>query len=136
MKIDRIARVNELIKRELAMQVYRIINQADFDAAAVTFTRTATSVDLRNCKVLVSIRGTPAKQHHMLGVLKHYRMEFQEAIRKNVVLRYIPNLHFELDTSIAEGAHVLDILNQLHVPEDDEDAASEYVDVDDEGTPR
>ena len=113
MKADRITRVNELIRRELGVQLYRIVNRPDFDAAAVTFTHAITSVDLRSCRVLVSIRGEPAEQERMLSILKRHRADFQEAIHKNVVLRYTPQLHFVLDHSVEQGDHVLQILNQM-----------------------
>ena len=113
MKADRITRVNELIRRELGVQLYRLVNRADFDAAAVTFTHALTSVDLRSCRVLVSIRGEPAEQERMLAVLKRHRVEFQEAIGQNVVLRYTPQLHFVLDHSVEQGDHVLQILQQM-----------------------
>ena len=113
MKADRITRVNELIRRELGVQLYRVVNRPDFDAAAVTFTHALTSVDLRSCRVLVSIRGEPAEQERMLAILKRHRVEFQEAVHRNVVLRYTPQLHFVLDHSVEEGDHVLQILNQM-----------------------
>ena len=113
MKADRITRVNELIRRELGVQLYRVVNRPDFDAASVTFTHVLTSVDLRSARVLVSIRGEPADQERMLGILKRYRVEFQEAIHRNVVLRYTPQLHFVLDHSVEEGDHVLEILHRM-----------------------
>lgn len=126
MKADRITRVNELIRRELGVQLYRIVNRPDFDAAAVTFTHALTSVDLRSCRVLVSIRGEPADQERMLSILKRYRVEFQEAIHQHVVLRYTPQLHFVLDHSVEQGDHVLQILNRMEsageiVPDEPED---------------
>ena len=135
MKADRITRVNELIRRELGVQLYRIVNPPDFDAAAVTFTHALTSVDLRSCRVLVSIRGEPAEQERMLAVLKRHRVEFQEAIGKNVVLRYTPQIHFVLDHSVEQGDHVLQILNQMEAtgevppeaPAGDPDAAADDV---------
>lgn len=113
MKADRITRVNELIRRELGVQLYRIVNRPDFDPAAVTFTHAITSVDLRSCRVLVSIRGEPADQERMLSILKRARADFQEAIHRNVVLRYTPQLHFVLDHSVEQGDHVLQILHQM-----------------------
>ena len=113
MKADRITRVNELIRRELGRQLYRGVNRPDFDSAAVTFTHAITSVDLRSCRVLVSIRGEPAEQERMLSILKRCRAEFQEAIGKNVVLRYTPQIHFVLDHSVEQGDHILQILNQM-----------------------
>ena len=113
MKADRITRVNELIRRELGVQLYRIINRPDFDAAAVTFTHALTSVDLRNCRVLVSIRAPEADQQRMLGILHQHRAEFQKNISRNVILRYTPHLHFVLDHSVAEGDNVLALLHQM-----------------------
>lgn len=113
MKADRITRVNELIRRELGIQLYRVVNRPDFDAAAVTFTHVLTAVDLRTCRVLVSIRGEEAEQERLLSVLRHHRTEFQDAIHRNIVLRYTPQLHFVLDHSVAEGDHILQILDRM-----------------------
>ena len=127
MKADRITRVNELIRRELGVQLYRVVNRADFDAAAVTFTHALTSVDLRSCRVLVSIRAAPAEQERLLGILKKHRVEFQEAIHQHVILRYTPQLHFVLDHSVEEGDQVLALLNRMEAngevePDDGADA--------------
>jgi ribosome-binding factor A len=113
MKADRITRVNELIRRELGLQLYRVVNRPDFDSAAVTFTHALTSVDLRSCRVLVSIRGEPAEQERMLSVLKRHRVDFQAAIHDHIVLRYTPHLHFVLDHSVAQGDHILQLLQQM-----------------------
>ena len=113
MKADRITRVNELIRRELGIQLYRVVNRPDFDAAAVTFTHVLTAVDLRTCRVLVSIRGEEADQERMLSVLRHHRAEFQDAIHRNIVLRYTPQLHFVLDHSVEQGDHILQILDRM-----------------------
>ena len=113
MKADRITRVNELVRRELGIQLYRIVNRPDFDPAAVTFTHALTSVDLRSCRVLVSILGDEAQQERMLGILKKHRVEFQEAISQNVVLRYTPQIHFVLDHSVEQGDHVLQLLQKM-----------------------
>ena len=133
MKADRITRVNELIRRELGLQLYRVVNRPDFDSAAVTFTHALTSVDLRSCRVFVSIRGEPAEQERMLSILKRDRAEFQEAIHRNVVLRYTPQLHFVLDHSVEQGDRILQILSQMETagevapdsPEDAPDAGAD-----------
>lgn len=132
MKADRITRVNELIRRELGLQLYRVVNRAGFDTAAVTFTHALTSVDLRTCRVLVSIRGELAEQERMLTILKRHRVDFQAAIHDNIVLRYTPHLHFVLDHSVEKGDQILQLLNQMEATgevvvdesvENDEDSA-------------
>ncbi len=126
MKPDRITRVNELILRELGTQLYRVINRPDFNPAEVMFTKAETAVDLRTCRVGVSVRGTPAEQERVLGILRHARTDFQKAIRDNVILRYTPHLHFVLDHAIEKGDNVLTLLTQMEaageLPPPDEDA--------------
>jgi ribosome-binding factor A len=126
MKADRITRVNELIRRELGLQLYRVVNRPDFDPAAVTFTHALTSVDLRSCRVLVSIRGELPEQERMLSILKKHRVEFQNAIHQNIVLRYTPHIHFVLDHSVEQGDQVLHLLQRMEetgeVPPDDQPA--------------
>ena len=113
MKPSRIVRVNELIRRELATQIYRVVHQPDFDPARVTVTHVITAVDLRTARVLVSVRGTPEEQEHALHVLRSLRSEFQQVISHTLDLRYTPRLQFVLDDSIAEGDHVLQLLDNL-----------------------
>jgi len=124
MKTDRITRVNELIRRELGVQLYRVVNDPEFDPAAVTFTHAITSVDLRSCRVLVSIRGEPDRQARLLSILKRHRSAFQDAIHRNIVLRYTPQLHFVLDHSVEQGDQVLQLLQEMEqsgeVPPDDD----------------
>lgn len=124
MKPSRITRVNEVIHRELATQLYRVIQQSDFDPARVTITHVITAVDLRTARVLVSIRGTPTEQEASLRILRANRAEFQRVLSANVPLRYTPRIQFVLDDSIAEGDHVLQLINGLQadgtIPADDD----------------
>lgn len=113
MKANRITRVNEIIRRELATQLYRIIHRPDFDPAEVTITHVVTAVDLRTARVMVSVRGDAAEGERVLRILKSARAEFQEALRDNVMLRYTPHLQFVRDTSVAEGDRVLELLGEM-----------------------
>ena len=49
MKANRITRVNEIIRRELATQLYRIIHRPDFDPAEVTKDTLILTMDERRC---------------------------------------------------------------------------------------
>jgi len=118
MSVDRLERVNALIKREISESLYRIINDRDFDMAALTLTHVVTARNLRTARVLVSIRGDEAKQKRMLSLLRRHRPEIQQTINRDLTLKYTPRLHFELDLSIQTGDNVLDILSHLDIPED------------------
>jgi ribosome-binding factor A len=113
MSVDRIERVNALIRREIGESLFHIMNEQAFDLAAVTVTHVITSRNLRTARVLVSIRGTEEEKTRMLGLLRRHRPEIQQTINRDLTLKYTPKLHFDLDRSVEEGDHVLDILTHL-----------------------
>lgn len=109
----RLVRVNELLRREIAEALYRVMNERGFDLSAVTVTRVITSSDLRTARVMVSIRDQGQDRDHMLALLQHHASEMQYLINKHVDLKYTPKLSFERDESIAEGDHVLGIISRM-----------------------
>jgi ribosome-binding factor A len=113
MSVDRLERVNALIKREIGESLFHIMTGDDFDFAAVTVTHVVTSRNLRTARVLVSIRGDEEQKTRMLGMLRRRRPEIQQAINRDLTLKYTPKLHFSLDRSIEAGDHVLDLLSHL-----------------------
>ena len=113
MTIKRLDRVNELLKQEIAVALFRVMNEKGFDLSAVTITRVITSSNLRAARVMVSVRDHRADRNHILRQLEHHRGQIQELIGKNVILKYTPRLSFELDESIELGDHVLQIISQL-----------------------
>lgn len=113
MGIDRITRLNELLKRELAEALFRVMQNEEFDLAATTITRVVLGRDLREARVLVSIRDNIGRREHMLALLRKHRPELQQLINKDLAIKYTPRLSFELDTSLEEGDRVLGILAKL-----------------------
>jgi len=121
MSVDRLERVNALIKREIGESLFHIMTDSDFDFAAVTVTHVVTSRNLRTARVLVSIMGDEDKKTRMLGMLRRRRPDIQQAINRDLTLKYTPKLHFHLDRSIEAGDHVLDILTKLDGQDVDSD---------------
>lgn len=117
MKIDRLTRVNELLRREIGETIYRVVDGSTFDLAAVTVTHVITSSDLRSARVLVSIRDHEHDRQHMLARLQHLHGEIQREVAKKVILKYTPKLHFILDASIESGDHILTLLSKLEASE-------------------
>ena len=113
MSIDRLTRLNELLKRELADVLFRVMQNERFDLSSVTITRVALGRDLREGRVFVSIRNHQSERPRMLALLRQHRTEFQRRINHDLVLKYTPRLTFELDTSLEEGDHVLAVLAKL-----------------------
>ena len=113
MAVDRLKRINELLRREIADALFRIMTEEAFDLSAVTITHVQTSRNLRHARVLVSVLGHEGEHNRMLSLLRRHRTEFQARINADLVLKYTPRLSFELDTSVERGDHMLDVLAQL-----------------------
>lgn len=113
MSVDRIDRVNELIRREIGDAFFRLITDARFDRSAVTVTEVTTSRNLRSAKVLISVRGDKQRQQQMLSIVRRYRTELQQAVNRDLSIKFTPVLRFELDPSLQKGDKVLDLLAHL-----------------------
>lgn len=117
MAIKRLDRVNALLLREIADDLFRVLqSDAEVDVARITVTKVECAPNLRSADVWVSIMD--AEQHPTwLRRLSKHAKEIQTLINRNMTLHYTPKLRFRLDTGIAKGDRVLDILNHLEIPE-------------------
>lgn len=121
MSSSRIIRVNELLKREIAVDIPRLFINTGFDTGAITVTRVETAPNLRDAAVYVSIFGHEEDRGEMLRFLNTHRKEIQARMSRNVTLKYTPRLHFKADHSIESGDRVLEILSNLDLPPDEND---------------
>ena len=109
MASDRLVRVNELLKRELAGAVERG-EMPELSGMLVSVTQVNCSPDLRNATVRISVFGGDGNK--ALRTMQRYRMELQRILAKNLAFKHTPVLAFKLDDRMAEGDRVLEILNQ------------------------
>lgn len=120
MSVDRLTRVNALIRREIGEALFKVLGrEPNVDASSITITQVITSRNLREARVRVSIRDQHERRAALLSMLRRHRAELQEAINRDLTLKYTPRLSFELDTSLERGDHVLDVLAHLDPPADD-----------------
>ena len=113
MPSNRIGRINEEIQRELSA-LLRTVKDPRLQGGMLTVTHVDTTSDLRWCKVYVSALDK-SREKDMLKGLKsaggYLRRELGAALR----LRYTPELQFLADDSIAQGAHILEMLRDPSV---------------------
>ena len=122
MNVDRMIRVNELLRREIGEALFHVIHESGFDLSAVTVTHVVTARNLRHARVLISVRGHEGKREDMLALVETHRPAIQARINRNLILKYTPRLSFELDTSIEKGDHVLSLLAKLERESEDDSA--------------
>ncbi|MEA3211751.1 MAG: ribosome-binding factor [Chthoniobacter sp.] len=112
----RLQRVNELLKRELGDLILR---ELSFPAQLVTIQQVDVTPDLKHAHVFVSIIGAEADQHASMAKLHGARTQLQHELSRRVVLKFTPHLHFKLDEAVKRGDHVLNILSELVIPEEE-----------------
>ena len=112
MKSRRLIRINELLKREIALVLYREMSDHEMDLSAVTITRAEVSADLRHAHVGVSVREAAAWPS-VLRMLNRHRPAIQTAIHRHLTLKFTPVLVFERDESLAQGDRVLRLIEAL-----------------------
>lgn len=110
-KIDRLTRVNELLKREIAAELNRI----NFPGAAgmlISVTEVTASVDLRNATVGISIFGGSAGQRaDVFRELNLQRCDIQKHLARVLGFKHTPVLCFKPDRRTELGDRVLELLN-------------------------
>ncbi len=118
MKVDRLTRVNELLKRELAGLLERGLVVFP-PKLLVSVTAVTASVDLRRARVLVSVfGGGPAEQREVFKALAGERVELQRRIARTLGFKHTPVLEFEPDDRMAAGDRVLELLREAESADD------------------
>ncbi|MCL5096123.1 MAG: 30S ribosome-binding factor RbfA [Candidatus Omnitrophica bacterium] len=90
----------------------------------VTITDVELAGDLRSATVFVSILGTEIQQKNGLKYLRKKTRRFRAMVGRTVVLKYTPQLRFELDDSVARGNRVMEIIADLEQSFGAEDEAA------------
>ena len=91
---NRMVRVNEVIKRELA----ELLERETWNNLLVSVLEVSTAPDLRNAIVLISVfGGNENDRKKVLNHLHKIRPALQKKIAAKVILKYTPVLEFRID---------------------------------------
>jgi ribosome-binding factor A len=114
----RMVRVDEQLRRELAMLCEEIIvPQAQ---TLLTITKVQCAPDLHDAIVFVSVLGSDEQRAAVMRLLVAARKRLQHELSRRVILKYTPRLTFRDDRTAEKAGRVLAILDDLHLPPQDE----------------
>ena len=116
-------RVAELIQAEIAELLLRHLK--DPRLAMATISRVEVSPDLQHARVYVSRVGNEGEQRAAMEGFLHDTGFIRGQLGKRLKLRYVPQLDFQLDTSIAYGVRISSLLHDL-VPTETQDKSEEH----------
>lgn len=104
-------KVNHEVQREIA-DILRNLKDPRIEAM-VSVVRVSVTNDLRYAKVYVSVLGDEKVVQNAIEGLKSAAGFVRRELGARVRLRYVPEILFVSDTSIAYGAHIQKILEGI-----------------------
>ena len=108
MAFDRIDRISEEVRREIDRIIRDELNDPRI-GGTYSIVRAEVTRDLKYCKVRVSILEEDRRKD-MMAALKSAAGYIRRELGRNVELRNVPELQFELDTNIEYAARINQIL--------------------------
>lgn len=115
-------KLGELIAAELSELIRTRLKDPRIGFASIT--QVEVSGDLRHAKIFVSVMGTPEEQAETMQGLKNANGFLRHELAQRLTIRYMPQLAFKLDTSIEEGARILNIINRVEQEDKAKQAAT------------
>lgn len=112
---NRLARVCEVIKRELGLVIPREI---EFHDTLVTISSVDITPDLKQAHIYISALGPAGGRRRTIENLEKHRVHLQTELAKRMQIKHTPHLHFHLDESIERGTRVISIMDELGLVEE------------------
>jgi len=109
----RIARVAEMIRREVSQLLFSGIKDDRVGMGMVSVTHVDVAGDLQHAKVFVSIYGSDEDKSAAMAGLKSATGFVRSELGNRMRLRRTPEILFVEDASIEQGTKVLSLINRL-----------------------
>lgn len=113
---NRTGRVGEQLKKELSL-----ILQTEFKDPRMGFT-TITGVDMTNdlsqAKVYLSVFGSEQERLETLKALERGKGFIRSELSKRIRLRIVPELIFQIDSSVEYGSRIEELIHKLNEEKD------------------
>lgn len=77
-----------------------------------SITHVEVSGDYRHAKIYVSVMGSDEERDNTMKALKHATGFLRHELASRIVLRYMPDIVFKLDTSIEQGSRILELIRE------------------------
>ena len=121
----RMERVNGLLREEIAALLASQVNDPRLKGI-ITITQVRTASDLRSARVYVSVMGAEAVRQEALAGIQSCASYLRRELRSRVSLRHVPFLTFQMDDAMLEADRLMQLIDDLEVPEESGDGAQAW----------
>ncbi len=120
MSYQRIDRISEQVRREVDLIIREQLSDPRVKGT-FSVTRADVARDLRYAKIYVSIMEEENRKP-MMEALKKAAGFVRHELGQRMIIRYAPEIIFELDQNIEYGIHIASVLKQVQAGVDTNDA--------------
>ena len=103
-------KLGELFAAELSDLLRTRVKDPRVGFASITHVE--VSGDYRHAKIYVSVMGSDEERDNTMKALKHATGFLRHELASRIVLRYMPEIVFKLDTSIEQGSRILALIRE------------------------
>ena len=107
MAVDRVIRLNELIKRIISTIVREQYSIREL--GLITISRVAVSKDMQHARIFFTVLGDEQK---VLKKLTNERVKLRYLLAGKIQLRFIPELIFEIDVELKNTMHIDELIDK------------------------
>ena len=122
MAVERSVRVNELVKRILSTLIQR--EYSGTKCGWITISRIVVSKDLQHARVFFTVLGSDEDERTAHERLLKDKSHLRFLLGRNIKLRYIPELIFEIDEELKKAMRVDKLIDEARTadgPDDDDE---------------
>ena len=123
MSYQRIDRISEQVRREVDLIIREYVSDPRVKGT-FSVTRAEVTRDLRYAKIYVSILEEENRKP-MMAALKSAAGFVRRELGQRMIIRYAPEILFELDQNIEYGIHIASVLRKVHTEKDTNDDTRE-----------
>jgi len=111
---NRMVRVNSLIHREISQIIH---TEFQAEAVAITITEVNIQPDLRCGRVYYSVLGGDEQIKEARKLFKRFSGRIKYLLGNLIVLKYMPDLTYHYDDSLARGADLISYMTEVEQDE-------------------
>ena len=111
---QRMEKVQKLARQVLSEAIHDL---KDPRIGFATVTAVRISPDLRHARVLVSVMGSTQEQNDTMKGLNSAKAHLRTELGRQVRMKYLPELTFELDHQAEEAEHLEQLFRKIHQEE-------------------
>ena len=117
----RMDRINEEVRRELSEILREEVKDPRVDQHLLSVIKAETIMDLKYCKVFISILGDDEQRMETAKALKSAAGFIRRELAARLNLRNTPELKFVMDDSIEYSIHISQMLKEIEPTEKRDD---------------